>query len=116
MLDQNIIIGRLRFYADAFYGLPGKPQFLRLTESQAELLAVDIRKVCNELERVTCTLCGGTGKKVVGEHETLTNEWVSDYAPCNHKPPLGNTIRLMGNNMDIDEFADWEQDIQNNPR
>lgn len=115
MIDQNIIIERLRFYADAFYGLPGKPQFLRLTEGQAELLAVDIRKVCNELERVTCTLCGGTGQKVVGEHETLTNEWVSDYAQCNHKPPLGNTIRLMGN-MDIDEFADWEQDIQNNPR
>lgn len=102
MLDQNVIIERLRHYADAFYGLPSRQQLLRLTEAQAELLAVDIRKVCNELERVTCTLCGGTDKKVVGEHETLTNEWVPDYAPCNHKPPLGNTIRLMGN-MDIDE-------------
>jgi hypothetical protein len=46
-------IERLRFYADSFYGLPGQPQLLRLTEGQAELLAVDIRKVCNELERVT---------------------------------------------------------------
>ncbi len=91
MIDQNVIIERLRFYADAFYGLPGQPQFLRLTEGQAELLAVDIRKVCNELERVTCALCGGTGKKIVGEHETLPGEWVSDYAPCNHEPPLGNT-------------------------
>jgi hypothetical protein len=36
-------------------------------------------------------LCGGTGKKIVGEHETLPGEWVSDYAPCNHEPPLGNT-------------------------
>ena len=115
MDDQNIIIERLRFYADSFYGLPGNPQLLRLTEGQAELLAVDIRKVCNELERVTCKLCGGTGKKIVGEHETLTGEWVSDYASCNHKEPLGNTIRLM-NNMDIEEFADWEQNIQNNPR
>ena len=111
MDDQNSIIERLRFYADAFYGLPGKPQFLRLTEGQAELLAVDIRKVCNELERVTCQLCGGTGKKIVGEHETLTNEWVSDYAPCNHKPPLGNTIRLMNN-----AKGDLATDIQNNPR
>lgn len=93
MTDQNIIIERLRFYADAFYGLPGKPQFLRLTEAQAELLAVDIRKVCNELERITCKLCRGTGKKIVGEHKTLTNEWVYDYAPCNHKPPFENTIQ-----------------------
>jgi putative protein kinase ArgK-like GTPase of G3E family len=38
-----------------------------------------------ELKRVTCKLCGGTGKKVVGEHETLTNEWVSDYGPCDHQ-------------------------------
>lgn len=111
MLDQNVIIERLRFYADAFYGLPGQPQFLRLTEGQAELLAVDIRKVCNELERVTCQLCGGTGKKIVGEHETLQGEWVSDYAPCNHKPYLGNTIRLMNNTK-----GDLATDIQNNPR
>ncbi len=52
------IIERLRFYADSFYGLPGRPQHLRLTEGQAELLAVDIRKVCNEL-------AGTTGKSAV---------------------------------------------------
>ena len=61
--EARELIERLRFYADSFYGLPGQPQHLRLTEGQAELLAVDIRKVCNELERVTCTLCGGTGKE-----------------------------------------------------
>lgn len=42
-------------------------------------------KVVAELKRVTCKLCGGTGKKAVGEHETLTNEWVTDYDSCDHQ-------------------------------
>ena len=51
----------------------------------AERMADEIEELRYELNRVTCKLCGGTGKKVIGEHETLTNEWVSDYGPCDHQ-------------------------------
>ena len=51
----------------------------------AERMADEIEELRYELKRVTCKLCGGTGKKVVGEHETLTNEWVTDYASCDHQ-------------------------------
>lgn len=56
-----------------------------LYDGQSVVSQEDLRVVINEVYRLTCKFCNGTGKKVIGEHETLTNEWVSDYAPCDHR-------------------------------
>ena len=37
-----------------------------------------------KIRALTCTECGGTGRRAVGEHQTLQTEWVTDYAACDH--------------------------------
>lgn len=54
-----------------------------LMESGASTVSITtlLRELANAL---ACPQCHGTGRKVVGEHETLSGEWVSDTAPCLH--------------------------------
>jgi hypothetical protein len=37
-----------------------------------------------KIRALTCAECGGTGRKAIGEHQTLQTEWVTDYADCDH--------------------------------
>lgn len=48
-----------------------------------ELVSENLR-LRAKIRALTCEQCGGTGRKVVGEHETLTGEFVTDYADCHH--------------------------------
>lgn len=71
--DERLRDAERRVFGDVTFGCDA-----------AERMADEIEELRYELKRVTCKLCGGTGKKAVGEHETLTNEWVTDYDSCDH--------------------------------
>ena len=70
---------------------PLPPSVLRKMLAERDALArachemqVELDLCRRKLRALSCTQCGGTGRKAVGQHETLQAEWVTDYAACDH--------------------------------
>lgn len=65
--------------------LPVADEMRQATDWRDELVSENLR-LRDKIRALTCKHCQGTGRKPVGYHlETLTGEFETDYADCDHR-------------------------------
>jgi hypothetical protein len=74
--------GEIRSYVWKVLTHSGVYQYESDYDELLDALIAAVRE--EERKALLCPMCRGTGRRVVGEHETLTNEWVADWGPCDH--------------------------------